>query len=79
MTNLYGGCGFASPELFAKQKKTMIEKYGVENPMGSRSFINIMKKRYTYKGIKFDSSWELCLFIYLTDKKSTLFISQIKT
>lgn len=67
MNALYGGQGFASTELLSKQKETMVKKYGVENPMESRSFINIMKKRYKYNDINFDSSWELCLYIYLVD------------
>ena len=56
MNALYGGQGFASTELLSKQKETMVKKYGVENPMESRSFINIMKKRYKYNDINFDSS-----------------------
>ena len=69
MTERYGGCGFASVELLNKQQATMQEKYGIVNAMESKDIIKSMRKRYTYDGKKFDSTWEIAFYIYLIDHK----------
>lgn len=74
-TEKYGGIGFASEEI---HKKT-IESGKRNNSYKKRSFwknktdeeikkiVSRMGKRYTYKNLKFDSSWELAYYIYNED------------
>lgn len=62
----YGNANYNNHEKFIK---TMNEQYGVDYPQQN---INIRKKsgfRYKYNNIKFDSSWELAYYIWLTDNK----------
>jgi len=77
----YGvSCSLNSPEIMEKTKETLQNKYGVNHPMKS----NIVKnkiieaygqigrvKGYTYNDIHFDSSWELAMYIWLTDNKKS--------
>lgn len=43
--------------------------YGVINPFQSQEIMRTAKKKYEYKGITFDSSWELAYYIFLRDFK----------
>jgi len=49
-------------EIDERKRKTMMERYGVENP----NDLNTYQKLY-YKGLRFDSSWELFVYLYLVD------------
>ena len=67
---------FQAEEVKEKIRKTLIEKYGVDNFSKTEEFHkmlpSIMKesnKRYLYNNIYFDSSWELAYFIWLQDNK----------
>lgn len=67
---------FQSEQVKNSIKKTMLEKYGVDNFSKSDKFQSmlpeIMKKsnkRYYYKNLYFDSSWELAYYIWLEDNK----------
>lgn len=48
-------------------KNTMIERYGVEHALQCKEIRDKTKKKYTYNGINFDSSWEIAFYIYLSD------------
>ena len=65
---------FQSDQVKNSIKKTMLRKYGVDNFSKTQMFQEmlprIMKesnKRYLYKSLYFDSSWELAYFIWLED------------
>ena len=60
--------GFQNKEILNKWKETFKEKYGVENPSQVEEFQNKKTKRYSYKDLFFDSSWELAFFIKNEDK-----------
>lgn len=47
--------------------KTCNERFGVDYPSQNPNVRKSIMKRYTYKNIPFDSSWELAYYIYLKD------------
>lgn len=47
--------------------KTCNERFGVDYPSQNPNVRNSIMKRYTYRNIPFDSSWELAYYIYLKD------------
>lgn len=54
----YGGVGFASPELAAKTRHTMMERYGTENIMHSREFhMGVMEGNDNIIGFADDGRW----------------------
>lgn len=59
---------FQNKELLARWKDKFKEKYGVENPSQVKEFQNKKTKKYYYKDLFFDSSWELAFFIFNEDK-----------
>ena len=54
-------------EAAEKAKQTCLEKYGVTHQMQNVEIQNKTKKKYFYKGLQFDSSWELAFFIFNDD------------
>lgn len=50
-----------------KARQTCLDKYGVIHPMQDQNVQNSTKKKFTYKGFNFDSSWELAFFIFNED------------
>lgn len=50
-----------------KAKKTCMERYGVLNFTLTEEYRKTAKRKYEYKNMKFDSSWELAFFIYCED------------
>lgn len=58
---------FANKQILAKCRQTNLEKYGVKNPFQCADFKYKAWKKYYYKGLKFDSSWELALYIFAKD------------
>lgn len=51
-----------------KAQETNLKKYGVKNYMESEDFYNKGRGcKFIWNKIKFDSSWELAVYIYLTD------------
>lgn len=48
-------------------KTTNLEKYGTECVLNSDYYNKISKRKYTYNGIHFDSSWEIAYYIWLKD------------
>ena len=50
-----------------KVKQTCLEKYGVDNFSKTKDFCKKRKKKYSYNGESFDSSWELAFYVYHTD------------
>ena len=50
-----------------KGKQTCMDKYGVSNWLLTTEGIKQRKSRYLYDNTKFDSSWELALYIYAID------------
>ena len=55
------------PEIYQKGIDKIFKTYGVYNVAQSSEIRSKIQKRYTYNGILFDSSWELCLYEYLSD------------
>jgi hypothetical protein len=55
-----------SKEVQKKIKQTYLDKYGVEFPGQIEG--RVTKKSYCYKDLFFDSSWELCYYIYLEEQ-----------
>ena len=47
-----------------KYKSTCLQKYGVPHYFQSEEFQKKVNKKYKYKGINFDSSWELAYYIF---------------
>lgn len=64
---LYGGVANQSEIIKQKHHKTMKEKYGVEHALQSKELRDRARKKYTYDGKNFDSSWEIAYYIYLTE------------
>lgn len=60
---LYGGIGYASPELREKAEQTNLKLYGNKHP------ITLYSAKFLYKNLYFDSSWELIYYIWLNDNK----------
>ena len=58
---------FARAEIKDQVKQTNLERYGVINPFQSADFKNKAWKKYIYNGIRFDSTWELALYIFAID------------
>ena len=53
-----------------KTEQTCLLRYGCKNPAQNLEIRNKSEKQhYRYKNINFDSSWELAVWIYYTDKK----------
>lgn len=55
------------PEIRDNIFKSYYERTGYTNPDYNPEVINKMRRKYTYKGQNFDSSWELAYYIYLID------------
>lgn len=64
---LYGGVANASNIIKQKHHNTMKLKYGVEHALQNKQIRDKTKRKYTYEGINFDSSWEIAFYIYLKD------------
>jgi len=72
---------FSLPAIREKSKKTCLKRYGVENPMQSQIVKDKLKKtylerygiahapsfKYFYQNERFDSSWELAVWIWAKD------------
>lgn len=58
---------FERVEIQDQVKQTNLERYGVINPFQSADFKNKAWKKYIYNGIRFDSTWELALYIFAID------------
>lgn len=58
---------FERDEIKEQVKQTNLERYGVINPFQSTDFKSKAWKKYTYNGIRFDSTWELALYIFAID------------
>lgn len=54
-------------EVNNKTKNTMILRYGCEYSAQNKEIHSKQRKKYTYNGLNFDSSWEIAYFIWLTD------------
>lgn len=52
-----------------KARTTSIAKYGVPIPIQNKMIGDKAHYKYTYQGIKFDSSYDLSYYIWLTDHK----------
>ena len=73
--NRYGGLFTQSnyyktsvvPKMLENMKHTCLEKYGVENYFQTMEFHKEANLRYYFQGERFDSSWELALWIYAKD------------
>ena len=48
-------------------KNTCIMRYGVENVSHSKEIAKLRGGKYLFQGVKFDSKWELYLYIYAKD------------
>jgi len=53
----------------ASRVQTCLTKYGVEHPMQNPEIRKKSQRRYVYSGIKFDSSYEVALYIWLEDNR----------
>ena len=58
---------FDRPEIRAQIEQTNLSRYGVINPFQMSDFKNKAWKKYIYNGIRFDSTWELALYIFAID------------
>ena len=47
-----------------KSKQTCLEKYGTESFFQTSGFSKYHRSKYVFKGLNFDSSWELAYYIY---------------
>lgn len=54
-------------KIVEKIQNTNLKKYGVKTFTQSDDYDH-SRKIYLFNGVTFDSSWEMCLFAYLTDK-----------
>ena len=59
LSSKYGGVGNAVPAIYAKQKSTMLERYGIESSSQLLNVSERRKKKYLYNGIYFDSLPEI--------------------
>ena len=50
-----------------KRKETCLQKYGVEFINRNDEIRHRARKKYSYDGLQFDSSWELYFYIYFKD------------
>lgn len=60
----YGTTSYNNREKFAQ---TLMQRYGVTAPMHSKIICDKSHHKYTYNGVKFDSSYELVYYIWLSD------------
>lgn len=51
----------------SQNKKTCMERYGVDSYLKTDEYRSVINRKYSYCGMSFDSSWELCLWIYAID------------
>ena len=58
---------FQAPEIKEQIKQTNLKKYGYEHVFQNPYVQREMRKKYWYKDICFDSSWELAFYIYHED------------
>lgn len=56
---------FQVEEIKEKANKTRLDHFGVISPLQNRSVWLKTRKKYTYDGMKFDSSWEIVYYAYL--------------
>ena len=56
-----------SKNIVEKAKKTNLKKFGVEFYTQCEQYRQTAHRKYTYKNITFDSSWELAFYIFYTD------------
>lgn len=50
-----------------KHRETCLQNYGVTSYSKTNDFIHKSLKKYRYDGENFDSTWELCFWIYATE------------
>lgn len=62
----YENCG-SSPNIINKRIQTNIKKYGYRSPSQSPELTKNYNRKYNYKNISFDSSWELAYYIWCED------------
>ena len=55
------------PKMVQNVRETCLQKYGVPSYFQTDKSIKQRKALYQYQGLKFDSSWELALYIYAVD------------
>lgn len=55
-----------------KKKETCMLKYGVTSYSKTADYIHKSLKKYKYDGIQFDSTWELCFWIYARENGHTI-------
>ena len=55
------------PKMLDNMKHTCLQKYGVENYFQTMEFHKEANLKYYFQGERFDSSWELALWIYAKD------------
>lgn len=60
------------PEVKNSIKQTCLKKYGYENPNQSPEQRHKGFSRYYYQGLKFDSGWELALWIYAKEHNENI-------
>lgn len=65
-------------KMIRKGKNTCIKKYGVPNWGMTEEGSKARKAKYIYNNIKFDSSWELALYIYAIDHNENIVREPIK-
>lgn len=69
----YGGTSpMANPIIGQKRVNTVQDKYGVDNVFQSHEIKKKMSRRYYYDNERFDSSWELALWIYAKDHNENI-------
>lgn len=51
----------------AKRARTCLAKYGREHPMQCPEVRRRAQRRYSYRGVRFDSSYELAFYVWLSD------------
>ena len=59
-------------KMVEKGKQTCLKRYGVESWTMTEDGIKSRSYKYCYEGLKFDSSWELALYIYAIDSKEDI-------
>jgi hypothetical protein len=58
---------FTSKEGKKKIEDSLMKRWGVRSPLQNKEIRGKAKSKYLYNNIKFDSSWEIAYYIYLTD------------
>lgn len=64
---IYGKHYWLTDDFKEKSSRTCVERYGVENPSQSVELRRRAYARYDYNGMRFDSKWELAVWIYAVD------------